>query len=477
MKLELTDQTKQFTKAISLIENLHADGYEAFIVGGAVRDMLLGLKPYDVDIVTNASYNDMELVFENHKIVEVGRNFGVMIVDGVEVATYRKDISKGKRPKDDEVVFVKDLFADTARRDFTINSMAYDILSGELIDYHNGRKDLENRIIRFVGDPMERIWEDPNRMIRACRFVAKIDGTFDEDTVIAIIKSVDKEWYRISQERIREEIMKAMKIKKASRFFCRLHKFGMLKKIFPSLVKGYKHPHGPHHIEFIFDHNMMAGDYVSPKYPLIKLTAYLHDAGKPAASKINPRTNDLFFTGHAGKGADIVAEELKNLTFSNDDIHFITTLIRYHMRNAINATPKSIRRFLRIMADEDFKYTDFLRLRCADKAGNLGTRPYTLPEIRKMVNKFETQLAYTGPQHPLADLAVNGHDVMEAAGITPGPLVGKILNQLMFIVTDDPEKNNKETLIEAVKTLTSLHNGEDFYLKEEEQENNSFEGE
>lgn len=442
-----------FKTAIDLINRLHNFGYEAYVVGGAVRDLVIGIHPDDIDIVTNASYDVMKSIFSNRSLVEVGKNFGILVVDGIEVATYRQDIYSGKKSRNDNVIFVKTLLEDTARRDFTINAMALDIDSNRIIDYHGGMEDLRDGKIKFVGNPMDRIWEDPNRMIRACRFVAKLNGYMNNQTTQAIIDSVEKEFHRISSERIHEEILKAMKIRKASRFFKELHRTGLLEKIFPSLNSCYNHPHGPHHIEPIFDHCLMAGDFINTHYPLQKLAAYLHDVGKPAAAHINPRTNDLKFTHHAEKGSDILKEELRKLTFSNDEIDYITALVRNHMRECLSGTPKSIRRLLRITQEEKFSYIDFVRVRCADRFGSLKASPYTFSDMRKMINKFIEQLSYTGPKNPLSDLAVDGHDVMNIRGIKPGPLVGKILKYLLLVVIDDPDKNNKEILSSIITHL------------------------
>ena len=297
-----------------IIDRLCGFGYRAYVVGGATRDMLAGFDPEDMDVATNATPEQIEILFEGHEVKTVGKSFGVVIVDGNEVATFRQDRYAGLNEKACEVTFAESIEEDLSRRDLTINAMAFCDVSGDLIDPHNGREDLKKRTIRFVGNPKERIHEDPNRIIRACRSLARIDGRFATDTFEAMRECSRYVRDYVAPDRLRMEIMKSMKIERASRFFYALHDIGVLKYIFPAMEKCYNHAHGPHHLEDVFDHLMICGDAVSIKYPVLKLAGYLHDVGKPFEFKFNPEKGHHTFWGHAATGSKMVRDEMGQFT-------------------------------------------------------------------------------------------------------------------------------------------------------------------
>ena len=215
LAFKLYQEEKQKMKSIYIIDKLLNNGYESYIVGGAVRDHLLGNKAYDIDIVTSAHPETIEEIFKGHKMKDVGKSFGVILVDDIEVATFRHDRYIGLNDKNVQIRYVKTLEEDLARRDFTINAMAYDTAKGKVIDPFDGQSDLKNKIVRFVGDPLERIYEDPNRIVRACRFYSKLNGTFAKSTKEALIECGSYIEKFVSPERIRLEVLKAMKIRRA----------------------------------------------------------------------------------------------------------------------------------------------------------------------------------------------------------------------------------------------------------------------
>jgi len=439
--------------AEQIIERLRKRGFEAYIVGGAVRDMLMGLKPIDKDVATSASVEEVKEIFKDAHYKAEGKSFLVSFVDGIEVATYRTDTYKGLDAHDVIIKPAKTLEEDVLRRDLTINAMAYDPFEERIIDYVNGQEDLKNRVIKFVGEPKFRIHEDPNRIIRACRFLAKIDGTFDDTTFSnLLLYSVYVPKY-VDKERIRTEILKAMKIKKASLFFKSLWDIGALSYIFPSLADCWNHKHGPYHIEDVFYHNMMSGDSVSTKYPLIKLASYLHDVGKPIACDINPRTNDVWFKDHEFVGADQVAKELKILKFSNSEISLISNLIRLHMRISYERlSPKSIRRTLVMLNDAGIHYKDLLRLAVSDRRGNFKTnRYYGLRDVYQLLRSFKTEVERKNPASCFSQLALNGNDIMNLTGLKPGKDIGKMLTFLLDKVVENPDLNTKEELSKLLK--------------------------
>jgi tRNA nucleotidyltransferase (CCA-adding enzyme) len=432
-----------------IIDRLCGCGYHTYVVGGATRDMLSGKDPEDVDIATNATAEEIEILFQGHHVMTVGKSFGVVLVDGYEVATFRHDRYAGLHDKACQVTFVKTIEEDLSRRDLTINAMAFCDQSGDLIDPYNGREDLKKRIIRFVGNPKERIYEDPNRIVRACRFLARIDGSFYPETFNALKENGHYVRNHVAPERVRIEIMKALKIRKASRFFYALHDIGVLQYIFPSMEACYSHPHGPHHLEDVFDHLMICGDAVSIRYPLLKLAGYLHDVGKPVAYEYNPEKGYHTFYGHAGTGSRVVREELGLLRFSNSDIDQISTLVGLHMRVMEGITPKAARRMLKTLNEHGIGFSDLLRLRLADRQANLAKRSMAIADLKDIIHTLEAE-SHEG-SFSVKNLAVTGIDVMEVLGIAPGPRVGEVLRFLLDRVLEEGHDfNQRETLLAVI---------------------------
>ena len=429
-------------------------GHEAFIIGGAVRDQFLGLEVKDEDVVTSARPDQIVALFRNRKVSEVGKSFGVVLVDGIEVATYRKDRYAGFDDKAVEITFADTLLEDVSRRDFTINTIAMNPATGEIIDHFNGHADLEARVIRFVGNPEERIKEDPNRILRACRFAAKIGGTLDHETAMALKACAHFVKKYVAPERISKEILAAMKVKNASTFFYLLHQIGCLKDILPSLEGCFNHEHGNHHAEDVFAHQMMAGDHVSTRFPLVKLATYLHDVGKPASYDPEART----FYEHQKLGADLLASELPKLRFSNEDTTRICNLVRHHMLiHFEHPTPKSVRRVLRKLHDDSVDFRDLLRIWDADLMGSLNHAlehaPNRFSNLLAAYRVISPELHRPEPVRSLSNLKIDGKDVCRIAGIRPSKKVGEILNHLLEVVLDNPEMNNEETLSSVVRKL------------------------
>lgn len=436
---------------MELLKTLIDAGYEAYIIGGYVRDKLLGIPAYDADIVTSAKPDEIISVFKDRKCELVGKSFGVVIVDGTEIATYRKDRYFGGSNKNVKVTYSQTLKEDTSRRDLTINTLAMDI-DGNIIDYNNGIKDLENRIIKFVGKPEDRVKEDPNRMIRACRFLALIDGMFHPETFSAIQKYSDYAETLIKKERIRKEIMKAMNIRKASKFFIALHQTNILKYIFPSLEEciGVMQD-GYYHREPIFSHNMMCGDAISCRFPLIKLSGYLHDVGKPIAKEYDVEKEKFTFHEHEDLGASKVKEEITDLKFSNYEIDFVYYMIKSHMY-ALPSTAKGFRKLIRNLDGRGLTYRDFMRLRLADRYARV-SEAKKYPNFREIIDimyRFENVFIRKEP-FGLKDLAINGYDLMNL-GIPEGPQIGNLLRCLLDMVIENPEFNNRESLIHLAKS-------------------------
>ena len=443
-----------FKKAEHIIESLTQKGFKAYIAGGAVRDMIAGENPSDFDIVTDAGVDEIQKIFHHDKVKKVGRAFTICMVDKIEIASCRRSLGKTSSCRIEENCTV-DNFPDydLGKRDFTINSMAFDIFSQKIIDRFSGKKDLENKIIRFTGNPEDRINEDPLRMIRACRFAAKIKGDIYCSSLDAIKQHRKSLMKDIAPERIRLEILKAMKYEKPSLFFYALHETDLLQSVFPCIDRCYDLDGGPYHGETVFEHCMLAGDALSTDNPLLRLAGYLHDAGKYDAAEI--KNGSLTFPGHEKKSGMVISD-LKKLKFSLREINYIDSMIYVHMRPlAEDTTPKAVRKILALLEEKGVSYKDFLRMRIADKRGNLAKKPYTFHEIRIRVEKITREIyGDKNAAFSIKDLKITGNHVMEITGIPPGPMVGMILQQVFEKVVDDSDLNNLHDLKQLVSSFT-----------------------
>ncbi len=444
----------QEKKAFQIVQHLCENGWEAYIAGGAARDILRGEIPNDYDVVTNAAYEDVKKLFKGRKLSIVGVRFKVCIIDGIEVATYRKDAWFDPEKSDGPVKRADTIEEDLARRDFTINAMAFCPYNGDIVDAFGGLSDLKNRVIRFTGNPGDRILEDPCRILRACRFLAKLDGRFDEDTLAALKQHVDLVETHVAPERIRLEIVKTLPYQKPSVFFNALYDIGALRFISPGFFACYGHDGGKFHNETLDTHINIVGDHLPARKPLLRLAGYYHDHGKPAAAKITD--GHLSFIGHDKTGADMVEDELWKLKFSVKEITYVTALIRHHMRDLPeNASPKTVRKALKALRDDGVDWKDWLLLKIADKKGNLKKTDMTRDQIRDIVLAIYRELHPASGSAILSiqDLAITGKDVMKTLNITTGPKVGDVLNQALDYVMDDPERNTYEKLIRFIKTF------------------------
>ena len=415
-----------------IIDTLKKNGFQAYIAGGAVRDILLQKKPEDFDILTNASIKELASLFKDQKVKTMGKTFPICTINGIEISSGRAKFHLSDFPE-----------SDLAQRDFTINSMAWDPISKKIIDPFNGKKDLEDAMIRFTKDPEKRIAEDPARMVRACRFAALIDGSFSLSSLELILANKDKLDTLVAKERIHSEIIKAMGLKRPSLFFKALKKTGLLSKIFPGLDRCHGLDGGPHHGETVFEHSMMVGDALPKNLPVLRLAGFLHDVGKFDAAK--KKDGSLTFAGHENETKAVI-HDLERLRFPNKDIAYITSLINTHMRPLTDqTTPKAARRLLLMLDKSGLDYGDFMRMRIADKKGNLAKRPYTISEIRIRLKKLFAQMQGQ-KAFQMNHLKINGNDIIQILGMAPGPDVGKIKQQLFEMVLDDPELNNYNDL-------------------------------
>ncbi len=435
-----------------IVARLHKKSFEVFLVGGAVRDMLSDVPPKDFDYATNARPNDIIDIFSDKKISVVGKRFKVVMIGNVEVATYRKDVQiKLYSAKHCKPEFADTIEEDLCRRDLTINAMAINAVTNEFIDLHGGKKDLNEGIIKLVGNPVERLNQDPNRVVRACRFVAQGQRVFDPKTLEALIECsyyVDK---YVDKERIMVEILKAMTLETPSMFFSALQTIGALQYIFPEMAKAFLHTGGKYHKETIGEHLMLAGDNVSPRFPLLRLAGYMHDIGKPEAYS---REKDGSFKAHEAIGGNLTKKYLKKLHFSSKDTKEVSNLVYAHMRSCRGLSDKGIRRLRKYLSDCDVDPRSFIRLKLADRSANVGKSASERTPIRQLIinagiRKTEENLPLT-----LKDLAIKGGDLIKEFKLKPGPIVGNLHNDLLnFVIEEGEEYNTYEILKEKSEIL------------------------
>ena len=427
-----------------IINTLNRGGYKTYIAGGAVRDMLLNQSPGDVDLLTAAPVRKVAALFAHMKTRQVGKSFPICLINGVEVASCRAGGAKDNFPEND-----------LGMRDFTINSMAWDPVSDTLVDPFGGRDDLTNKIIRFTRDPGERILEDPLRMIRACRFVARLDGRLATASLQAILTHaplIDPTEGQVAGERIYMELVKAMGLTTPSQFFISLHETGLLARILPCLDRCFDLDGGPHHGETVFEHSMMVGDALPASRPILRLAGFLHDAGKFDAAVI--KEGKLTFAGHETH-IEAIQKDLERLRFSSRDQRYIISLVQTHMRPLKEeTTPRAVRRLLAMLDCHELSFRDFLRMRIADKRGNLAKSPYTLSQIRIRLKKIMDELSGQAAFN-INDLAISGTQIIQLLGMKPGPKVGRIKEMLLERVLEDPSWNTRQRLEELVFSLAN----------------------
>ncbi|SCY87622.1 CCA tRNA nucleotidyltransferase [Desulfoluna spongiiphila] len=425
------------TMALTVLSRLRAQGFQAVVAGGAVRDSLLGRPVRELDIATSASAREVTALFAGARVEEVGRSFPLVLVNGVEVATFRG----------------KTLEEDLLRRDLTFNAMAWCPDTHAVIDPWGGAADLEGRIVRFTGDPAARIQEDPLRLLRAARFVAELSGRMANESLdaMAAAAAVVAE---VAPERIHHEIIKAMAGETPSLFFETLRQGGLLRYLFPEMEKSVGHDGGFHHDETVWEHMMLATDAISPKFPLLRLAMALHDVAKPQC--VDMGKNGIRFLDHEKKGEPLVDVYLERLGFSNQQRAFVSKIVRHHMRRIdADTTPKAVRRILRDLHDSDLPWRDWMRGVIADgKANKKKQGGYSLAEIRLMVDAVYAEISPKKQSaFSLAHLAVSGTDLITQVGIPQGPVVGRVLKALLDKVIESPELNDKETLLKEAALL------------------------
>jgi len=450
----------------NIVREVERIGKRVWIVGGAVRDNFMDQEPKDLDFATNYDHDAFAALIRRMGIVQIPDRMAyehgiTRVVDRdtgehIDFARLRRDDeTDGRHAK---VIFTDILEEDLARRDLTINAMAAEIdeygRARNLIDLFGGQKDIEDRLVRFVGNAYDRVTEDYLRMVRACRFTALGDGwRMTSDAHKAIDKNPEaiKE---VSEERIRDEIIKALGYDKPSNFFRTLHTTGLLVHVFPDLERGVGVTQNEYHAEPVFDHLLRCLDACVPlsDNSMLRLSALCHDIAKPHTRSVD-KAGRVHFYKHEVEGAAIMYAWMRNLRFSRKQTEYVTKLVRHHQwRFEDDSKDKTIRKWLSAVGPE---WRDLITLRMADRLGNLKKRdrPAITQKMRELMTRAQGIIDGGAPIFK-EDLAIDGND-LKAMGIRPGKIYRTIFSNILGIVIGDPSKNTKEWLTQHVsKTYT-----------------------
>jgi len=444
----------------NISKQLQSAGFEAFLVGGCVRDILLGKEPKDWDITTNATPEQIQKIFpdsvyENQfGTVGVKTNSESQALKVIEVTTYRLEGKYTDKRHPDEVTFARTIEEDLSRRDFTVNAMAMKVMESavqEITDPFGGQADLEKKIIRAVGNPDQRFQEDALRLLRAVRFMAQLGFVIESETENAIHQHAGLLEF-VAKERIRDEFSKLLMSNFAADGVVRLQVIGLLKYIVSELEEGVGIGQNKHHIYTVFEHNFRSLEYAAQQnYSLeVRMASLLHDVGKPRSKR--GEGPDSTFYGHQVVGARMVMEILDRLHYSKEFIEKVALLVREHMfvYDPDTVTDAGARRLLRRVGQENME--DLFRLREADRIGSgvPKAQPYRLRHLKFRIEKVS--------QDPISAkmLKINGGDIMKILNILPGPKIGFILSILLEEVLDDPSLNTEETMKVRVEHLGQL---------------------
>ena len=492
-----------------IAEKFNKNGFEIYLVGGCVRDLLRGVEPKDWDFTTNATPEQIQGLFgedetfyendfgtvgvkversllrpqaqnskeaqnEDEKECKMKEEFEE--VEIVEITPYRLEGKYSNARHPDEVVFSEKLEDDLKRRDFTVNALAYNPITGELIDNYGGLEDLENKILRAVGDPNERFKEDALRMMRAIRLSAQLGFAIDTETMLAISKNAEL-LQKISKERIRDEFVKTINSKEPLLAFGLSQKLGLLRYIVPELEEGVGCEQGKKaHKYDVFEHLLRSLQHAADRNfnTEIRLAALFHDIGKPRTRRKNKKGQGYTFYGHEVVGARMTEKIMKDLKFPKDTIDTVVKLVRWHMffSDPDEVTLSAVRRMIRNVGQEHIQ--ELLCLRMCDRigSGRPKEQPFRFRKYKAMVDQ-----ALKDPVS-VQMLKINGHDLMEL-GEKPSIRMSWILHALLEEVLEDPSKNTKEYLISRAKELQQLpeeklrelgEKGKESKLKKEEEE-------
>lgn len=510
LKLSITFHMKQnylIPDHISeIIKKVQQDSFEAYLVGGCVRDLLREKTPKDWDITTNAKPDEILELFPDSFYENDYGTVGVIHREGtvphetgqnnthkqegavsrdtsdvntpenkdnsheikddnekrvlhetnaeiIEITPYRTETTYTNNRHPDKVTFTASLEKDLARRDFTMNAIALDPIKGQIVDPYKGQKDIKDKIIQTVGAPKDRFGEDALRMMRAIRLSSELNFAISTETQEGIILNAHS-LERISTERIRDEFIRVLMSDNPMGGIVMLHQLGLLKHILPELEEGLGIEQNGDHIYHVWEHNLRAlGHAVERHWPLhIRIAALLHDIGKPATRRWSEEKNDWTFYGHDVVGGRMTKKILSRLKFPKDVTGTVSKLVRYHMffSDIDQITLSAVRRIVRNVGTENV--WDLMKIRACDRIG-MGRpkeKPYRLRKYEAMIEEAMRAPVTVGM------LKIDGKRVMEVADLKPGREIGLILHALLEEVLDDPLQNTEEYLEKRAKELAQL---------------------
>lgn len=441
-------------------QTLQKAGFEAYLVGGCVRDIISGKKPKDWDVTTNAKPDQITAIFpktfyENDygTVGVVNENTDDETLKIVEVTPYRIEGVYSDKRRPDQVTFTEKIEDDLKRRDFTVNAIAYDISQGQIIDPYKGQDDIKDKTIKTVGVPHDRFSEDALRILRAVRLSVELGFTINKDTADAI-KKESAGLKEIAKERIRDEFIKIINSPSPMIGIILAQKLGILKYVVPELEAGIDLEQNGDHIYSVWEHNLRALQHSADRgWPLhVKLAALLHDVSKPETRRWSKENDDWTFYGHDVVGGRVSREILKRLKFPSEIVETVSKLVRYHLffSDVEKITLSAVRRIVKNVGPENV--WDLMKVRACDRIG-MGRPKETPYRLRKYESMIEE--AMRSPTS-VGMLKIDGAKIIDVTHETPGPRIGFILHALLEEVLDDPKLNTEDYLKKRTLELAKL---------------------
>lgn len=443
----------------TVTKGLRDAGFEAYLVGGCVRDLIIGREPKDWDVTTNATPEQIQTVFPDSFYendygtvgVKTGSEDSKLTI--AEVTPYRTESEYSDKRRPDKVEFGTSLLEDLARRDFTINAIALEDSQGHLIDPYSGQKDIKDRLVRAVGNASDRFNEDALRMLRAVRLVAELDFGIDGDTAKAISEN-SEHLSHVSRERVRDEFIRILNSSQPMGALVLAQQLGILKLVAPDLIRGIGIEQNQAHSYDVFGHLMRTMQHAADKDWNfdIRLSALFHDVSKPETRRWSEEKKDWTFHGHEVVGSRVTRKALEELRFSREIVEKVTKLVRWHMffSDPDQITLSAVRRMIKNVGEENI--WDLLNLRICDRigTGRPKEQPFRFRKYKAMVDQ-----ALRDPIS-VSMLKTGGEHIMEQFHVNPGPKIGWTLNALLEEILDNSEKNTMEYLDKRTEELLTL---------------------
>ncbi len=447
----------------TVTDALRKAGYEAYLVGGCVRDLLIGRTPKDWDVTTNAKPGEIQAIFpesfyeNDFGTVGVKTDSEDSTLSIIEVTPYRTETGYSDKRRPDSVAFGNSLTDDLARRDFTINAIALDDSKGQLLDPYKGQEDITARVLRTVGSPTERFEEDALRLMRAVRLVAELGFALDADTAAAIKEKGPNLRY-ISRERIRDEFVRILNSKEPMMALVLCQQLGILEYIAPELTQGIGIDQNQAHSYDVFGHLMRSLQHAADKDWDFdtRLAAVFHDVAKPETRRWSDEKKDWTFHGHEVVGARMTRKALEGLKFPRETIERVSKLVRWHMffSDPDQITLSAVRRMIRNVGEENIN--DLLNLRICDRigTGRPKEQPFRFRKYKAMVDEALRDPISVGM------LKTDGNRLMNVFHVAPGPRIGNVLNALLEEVLESPKLNTESYLDTRTHSLLELSDDE-----------------